>query len=185
MIKQKKSSSLFNFFQDSFNYFMIVLITILIIVIVVQMVVNAKPSSNLEADVFVSNLLYSTNGISYIDPNTGELLPIIDSSKLDYVGKEEISYLDDNFKYGTFNSYIAAKIDLINYEGNLFKQEIYNKHSSIGQYNYGYDVWANLDSKLFGGASSTIYYYEFPVSYIEDNEIKKGTLKIEVVLPYD
>ncbi|MBU0471758.1 MAG: hypothetical protein KKF89_05275 [Nanoarchaeota archaeon] len=123
--------------------------------------INTVTTDNLEMNVFFNRLIYSTSALTYYDQELGRTyFGTIDLKKLNSKNIEEsISYPSKN--------YFAANITL---QG---KEPVY----------YNKELFENLKPlrKLKGPGSAKYSVKEIRVSYEEDNKIKTGLMKIEIL----
>lgn len=123
-------------------------------------------SEDTRTNVFVEQLLYSREGIIYVDPITNRPSPgIIDLGKFN-------SDILDNMMSPKKSGIIAAELKL-KLDDETNKKAIYNDK--------GYRLWL---PRTFGG-DFVKKDFEIPVLYEERGQIKKGLLDIEVITRKD
>ncbi len=122
-----------------------------------------------EARIFANRLLYSPNGISYIEEDLGRSYPwTVDLAKIDS------SFLDSAFKLDD-NQVLAAKITVTSTAGNVMKEAVYNE--------VWYYRWLPLMGKRGTGASSVITEKRYVLVY-EGGEFKgQGILEMQILIP--
>jgi len=133
------------------------------------MTVSAIDTKEIEMDMFLNRLLYSPDGISYTDSDTGRTyLGIIDPSKIDKDKLEKaISFSSDR--------YISAKISLY-YKGSLVKEAKYQED--------WFDKLSPIAKSGIGGKGGVDYSKEgFILEYYDTSGFKEGVLTIEIVRP--
>ena len=120
--------------------------------------------------VLYSKIMYSPNGITYVDEHTGRAYPgTIDLDKF----TEEI--LNNSINY-TYERYISAKLTLLDDKKTAKKTIFLNK--------VWYDRWLPLSNNQFLGLGSTEKDETImTIIYKENNEFKQGFLTITILQP--
>ncbi len=129
----------------------------------------------IEADLFLQRLIYSTNGISYFDKESQRLMPgIIDIEKFDSPDFEK--NLEKAIFYGKANDHIGAKIIVLDKEDKIETIKYYNKDFFEEK-----EILAKAGlTKGVGGARIT--YRELSCFIKRGTAIRKGTIKVEIVM---
>ena len=160
------------------KYMMMSLIRILIMAVVVLGIVLLFKSllfsdldvSQVKNGVLYSKIMYSPNGITYVDERTGRAYPgTIDLDKF----TEET--LENSINY-TYERYISAKLTLLDDKKAEKKTIFLNK--------VWYNRWLPLSNKQFLGLGSTEKQETIvTIIYKENNEFKQGFLTITTLQP--
>jgi len=132
-------------------------------------------TAEIEAKLFKHYILYSPNGLSYTDPNTGRLYPGVVS--LDNFNSER---LESAASFGEINNMIAAKITLYGPKGGPPINEVYYNKDR-------YDAWFPLtySPKVFKvvGTVHSQFSYAY-VAWLDSNGYKReGSLRFEILVP--
>lgn len=145
----------------------IVLITILLFT-----AASIKRESDIrdsEVRAFTNLLLYSKDGISYVDEDLGRVVvSTVDLAKIDS------EYLDNIKTYGE-NQVLAVKLTVETKEGYLLKEDIYNER--------WYIRWEPLVGKRGRGASSEIIEIRYVIVYDKGKPQGPAILKMRILIP--
>ena len=122
-----------------------------------------------EARIFANRMLYSFNGVAYIDNDLGKVYPgTVDLEKLDTTYLDNVFWMDDN-------QVMAAKITVTNLETGAKKEAVYN--------NKWYYRWFPLIAKRGTSASSEINETRYVAIYNGNNYQGQGMLEIQLLVP--
>lgn len=122
-----------------------------------------------EARIFANRILYSFDGIAYIDNDLGKVFPgTVDLEKLETTYLDNVFWMDDN-------QVMAAKITVTNLITNVKKEAIYNTK--------WYYRWAPLVGKSGTGASTEIKEIRYVSIYNGDEYLGQGMLEIQLLVP--
>lgn len=148
-----------------------------VVILVRSFVVEKVDVIELEANLFANRLLYSPNGISFVDENTGRAYPgIIDFKKFGMNDME--NKLLSSIYYGDSNRNIGAKITFKNFGSNEENLLFYNKKF--------YDEKKILiESGLTKGpGGATSYTKKLNVLIFKNsNSMDKGLLELDIIMP--
>lgn len=122
-------------------------------------------TSELEMNVFINRLLYSTNALAYYDEELGRsYLGRIDLEKLNSEN------LDKAINFSN-NHFFAARISLIGYEPVYYHQALFERLEPL----------ANAHIRGPGGADKLEPPKEFMVTFSKDGVLEYANLKLEVL----
>jgi hypothetical protein len=123
-----------------------------------------------EARIFANKVLYSQNGISYIDEDLGRSFPgTVDLKKINSSFLDTIAQIEDN-------SIIAAKVTVKDFTGrNVLGEDTYNS-----QWYYRFQP---LAGRRGSGGASEIIEKRYVAIYNGDKYIGQGSVEIQVLIP--
>jgi hypothetical protein len=145
------------------------MIALLVFFLLINFYINNKIDTNrLQAEVTANRIIYS-NTIMY-EENQRVYIGIIDVKKFNDVT------IDEKINY-PIKRHATAKLELINNTDGLVAHTTY-----LGKEQYeNLEVIAKVDGEGKGGA--TKYLKKYPVTYLEGNTYRFGTLKITIIIP--
>ena len=159
--------------------FIYLIVAFLSVVFLMRMLVTINiDSSEAEASLASSRIIYSPNIISYLDPDTNRAYPgIIDIDKYKALKSGFPNSMDtETMTYGQENRLIASKLILKNLESNQEDIIFYNKES--------YEFWEpRALPTVQGGSGSVKAFAEQRYVLIKDgNKLSRGVLNINTIL---
>lgn len=124
---------------------------------------NEIKIENMEKHVFFNRLIYSTNALAYYDEDLGRTyLGMIDLEKFTTENIEAtINYPE--------NRYFAANLTLAGKESVYYHRELYDNLKPLAY------------ARIRGSGGADLIIKELKVSYIENDKLKSGLLKIEII----
>lgn len=181
-IHNKKGLMTFNMVNMIPRLIFLVLVLVTFFLALGMLLKGQPATEDLESDLLTMNMLYSTNGISYFNPETNRPQPGIIDLENFKSGKVE-ERINKEFFYGQENKHLAAKITLLDYNGNELSEIYYNKGEG---HTYGFSYWAPLAERE-GKGTPNYYIRSMPV-LIRDKtststDLYSGNVVIEVVMP--
>jgi len=159
----KKAQMIFNtYIMIFFRITIVLLVAISMKLFVYAFIDNSTDTDRVESEIFMQSLLNSPNGISYDD---NRIYPgLIDIKQF----KE--ADLDKAFFYEK-NRFLAAKIELLDFEGNMIEEKIYNEAY--------YQIWYPM--AITGGkGSASILQKIHPVQIISKGP---GFIRSTILIP--
>ncbi|MBN2112173.1 hypothetical protein JW707_03685 [Candidatus Woesearchaeota archaeon] len=122
-----------------------------------------------EARIFANRILYSFDGIAYVDGDLGKVFPgTVDLKKLDSDYLDSVFWMEDN-------QVMAAKITVTNLGTNTNHSAIYNDR--------WYYRMLPLAGKSGSGASTEILEKRYVAIYDGDEYKGQGMLEIQLLVP--
>ncbi len=163
--------------QESFSILLIIprMIFLIIVMFSIYFLIRAYVVSKLDVqdvqvDVFINKVLYSPNGISYYDRDLKRSIPgLINPSSITDDNLNKLADYDDS-------SFISAKIQLIDNDSKEITSALYNGET--------YSRWLPVATTGVpgpGGYKQTIK--SVYVNFLDQNKIREGTLKFDVLIP--
>jgi len=175
-MKNKKGNVAFEFLMWIPRLVFLVIVMFAIMVMIRSYITTTIDISELQANVFISRILYSPTTISYFDPDIKRAYPgIIEFDKF----KSQITekFLEKSIYYGEKNTEVGAKFILKDLSENSELIAFYNEDFFKEQKKL-------VDSGLTqgpGGARG--YNKKYDILIFKNNALHKGILTIEVVIP--
>jgi len=146
----------------------LIIAAILVATVVSYFVVEEASVLQTDAEIFTQRVLYSTNGISYVDPLTSRVYPgVIDLAKFN-----SIKNLEDSVFYGEKSTYLGAKFVLLDMNKKLISSQVHR--------NNAYRRIAEQGISGKGGVE--VFEKDLYVLINDKGEEKRGFLKIIVVM---
>jgi len=153
-----------------------IIVLFTIVLLIRSFIVTELDIFNAEADIFVQRILMSRNGISYIDPDLDRTYPgIIDENAFRSVDIDTI--LNTSIYYGDTNKKIAANITLIRENGEFVRSIIYNPDYFYRWKELLRAHWVRGPGGVRGKTK------DIQVLIKEQDRLKNGMLKVEVIIP--
>lgn len=177
-MKSKKAINSYEMLMWVPRVIFLVVVMFVIMTLIKTYVTTTIDVSELQANVFTNRLLYSPNGISYLDQEINRIMPgIIDIEKFKQEKDAKENFLEKNIFYGNNNREIAAKLKLDNLnekqEYILFYNEKFFEEQSI-----------IADSGFTEGPGGARKYTKiYDVVIYDQIDHSQGVLRIEVVIP--
>jgi len=137
-----------------------------------------------EQQMFSEWIIYSTNGVSYFDPNLNTVLPGIINVEDCISGLTEYR-LNHSMSYGDKNKHISARITILDRNKNdvIGRSIYYNEGKGKS---YGFTFWEPL-SQMRGEGASSYFIRTLPCLLITPqtppNQYERGNIIIEIVIP--
>ena len=155
---------------------MLIIWAIMLVFVILTITIFAKGFIKKETDIrdaevriFANRIIYSPNGLSYADDESGRSYPgTVDLGKLTDAVLDNSVYIKDN-------QIIAAKVTLKNSKGISIRDAFYN----IDWYNR----WEPLIGRRGSGAASEIIEKRYVMIYDRDKLKGHGMLEIQVLIP--
>jgi hypothetical protein len=168
-----KKATTFNTLMWIFKIFFLVIVLFTVVLLVRSFIVTELDVFNAEADIFMQRVIMSRNGISYYDSDIDRLYPgIIDMTKFGKLNE----ILNSSISYGDENSKIAANFILVDEKNTTVAAAVFNP--------YFYERWKQMLNAQWikgpGGVKSTTKQISV---LIKGNELKKGILITEIIIP--
>jgi len=156
--------------------FLIIAILFAFVILVKTLIVTEVDTRQVEADILVNRLLFSTNGTLYYDKSIDRLYPgILDLKIFTEISLNNPNILDTEvMNYGIDNPIIASKITL--------KQE--GKEDIVAYYNkVQFDRWEpKILPGIRGGAGSVKAFLKYRYVLIKDGDsISPGVLEFLII----
>lgn len=158
----------------------IMLVSFTMFIIVKKHIVATEDISMTESSIYMYTLLASPNGFSYVDEDTGRVVPYtIDISKYT-IGQQK--RLEDLFYFDKYDRMMTLKMSLYDeqgkpYFGDPMKDELYYNERY-------YSSWKDMaNAKFVGSGSYTENVKTFYVRIFDSLETKGGFVEVSIVLP--
>lgn len=169
----------------SFNemYYVIRLIFFMIVVFFIYQLIHSNIKAevdifDVESSLVMQRFLFDSNSFSYIDEDTDrQYIGIIDKEKFTKEYYDEV--LSKGVYFNSEDPHLSGKLTLKDISGNVINSLIYNKKQ--------YDIWAPIAKAGYtqGRGGIQISTKNFYVLIKDNDELKKGILEIEVIMPKD
>ncbi len=168
ILKNKKGVMTFDMLMHLPRIFFTLFVGAIIALLVLTLINVDTDIREKETYVIVDRLLYSEQGITYVDPDTGRVYPgIIDSKKFNEYTLEHI-FTNPN------NIHFAMELTLSTYD--LDRTIIYNRRN--------YVIWEDVqETGAEGIGGARLFEHRRPVIVFEDDKLVKAILKIAILMP--
>lgn len=164
----KKAQVSFTILQTIPRLIFLIVVLFSVIFLVRSYVIDNLNVQDVQAEVFINRIIYSENGISYYDEEIKTITPgvinpgLITNENLDKL----MDYKDDSF--------IAGKVILLDIKNNKIASAVYNEKT--------YNRWTpQIVPVGMGGINE--FKKTIAVTFIDEDKIRQGILKFEVLLP--
>ncbi|HLC61469.1 MAG TPA: hypothetical protein VJI52_00445 [Candidatus Nanoarchaeia archaeon] len=174
-MKNKKSTTTFEVIMWIPRILFLVVLMFAIMLLIRSFVNTTIDSSELQANVFANRVLYSTNAISYVDPDTQRVYPgIVDLDKL----KSAISdkSLEKSISYGKKNLEIGAKFSVNDMKENkidfFYNEDFFREQEKIAGSGF-----------TEGPGGAKLYVKNYNIIVQKGSVLTNGVLTMSIVIP--
>ncbi|MBS3101013.1 hypothetical protein J4204_02685 [Candidatus Woesearchaeota archaeon] len=177
-MKNKRAITTFEILMWVPRILFLVVVMFTVMILIRSYVATTIDTSELEANIFISRILYSPNSISYFDSDIGRTYQgVIDINK--FKSQTADKFLERSVYYGDNNKEIGAKFllrDLSSNENNevtiYYNEDFFREQKKLADSGF---------TRGPGGARG--YSKKYDVIISKDNILNRGVLAIDVVVP--